>query len=97
VEVLPEIETMDIAARDAQVAAAQREEYIQHRTGPLSEGAAYSFAHWPLQLFNTPAEDHALHKLVTNLGAAPDELMQEQYNFVRRMIMRVLKPLQPYS
>ncbi|KAI0157755.1 alcohol oxidase [Xylariaceae sp. FL1272] len=88
VEVGPNIETMDIARRDPAVAAAQREEYDKHRTGPLSEGAAYSFAHWPLQLFNTPTENDALQELVADLGSsAPDEIPQEQYNFINQMIL----------
>ena len=77
---------MDVARRDAKAAAAQREEYDQHKTGPLSEGAAYSFAYWPLQLFNTPGEDDALHELVKGLGRPADELTQEQYDFVCRML-----------
>ncbi|KAK8108101.1 uncharacterized protein PG998_010114 [Apiospora kogelbergensis] len=86
VEILPDIETMDVARRDAKAAAAQREEYDQHKTGPLSEGAAYSFAYWPLQLFNTPGENDALHDLVKGLGRPADELTQEQYDFVCRML-----------
>ncbi|KAI9147356.1 choline dehydrogenase [Paramyrothecium foliicola] len=87
VEVLPSIETMDFAARDLKVAAAQREEYAQRKTGPLSEVAAYSYAHWQLQLFNTPADEEALGELLKDVTAEPYKLTQRQYDFTRRMIV----------
>lgn len=77
---------MDNARRDADVAAAQREEYDQHRTGPLSEGGAYSFAHWPLQMFNSSAEEQALEGLIDGSISTDDEFTREQYKFVNRMI-----------
>ncbi|KAK2736915.1 choline dehydrogenase [Colletotrichum kahawae] len=64
VEVRTDIETMDALIRDPKVAAAQRAEYDTKRTGPLAEGGAYSFAHWPLQLFNSESEEAALRELL---------------------------------
>ncbi|KAK1985563.1 hypothetical protein LZ30DRAFT_809136 [Colletotrichum cereale] len=87
VEVNPDIETMDVAARDPAVAAAQLAEYVQHKTGPLSEGAAYSFAYWPLQLFNTPAEEAALRALLEKSTSTGDEATRMQQDFIRRMII----------
>jgi choline dehydrogenase-like flavoprotein len=72
--------------RDPAILSAKRQEYEQHKTGPIAEGGAYSFAHWPLQLFHTPAEDVALRQKVQNLSTAPDKLMQEQQDFISRMV-----------
>lgn len=74
-------------ARDPAVAEAQREEYEQHRTGPLSEGAAYSFAYWPLQLFDTAAEQADLQRLMDEYRDAGDPKSRLHDEFVRRMIL----------
>ncbi|KDN71286.1 putative choline dehydrogenase [Colletotrichum sublineola] len=86
VEVNPDIETMDVAARDPAVAAAQLAEYERHKTGPLSEGAAYSFAYWPLQLFNTPAEEADLQALLEQSASTGAKSTQMQRDFICRMI-----------
>ncbi|KAK2010019.1 alcohol oxidase [Colletotrichum eremochloae] len=87
VEVNPDIETMDVAARDPAVAAAQLAEYERHKTGPLSEGAAYSFAYWPLQLFNTPAEEADLRALLEHSASTGAKSTQMQQDFICRMIL----------
>lgn len=74
-------------ARDPAVAEAQREEYEENRTGPLSEGAAYSFAYWPLQLFNTTAEEADLQRLLDEYRDAGDPNYQLHHEFVKRMIL----------
>lgn len=63
------------------------EEYEQSRTGPLSEGAAYSFAYWPLQLFDTSAEEEDLRRLLDEYPEACDPKIQLHHDFVRRMIL----------
>ncbi|KAK7727262.1 hypothetical protein SLS63_007313 [Diaporthe eres] len=87
VEVNPEIETMDVAVRDPSVAELQRQEYEEHRTGPLSEGAAHSFAYCPLQLFDTTAEEADLQRLLEEYREADDPRLQLHHDFVRRMIL----------
>lgn len=74
-------------ARDPAVAEAQRKEYEESRTGPLSEGAAYSFAYWPLQLFNTTAEEADLQQLLDGYCEAGDPKYRLHHDFVRRMIL----------
>ncbi|KAI3400601.1 hypothetical protein diail_2312 [Diaporthe ilicicola] len=87
VEVNPDIETMDDFVRNPAVAERQKKEYEEHRTGPISEGAAYSFAHWPLQLFDTTAEEADLQRLVNEHREAGDPKYQLHDEFVRRMIL----------
>ncbi|KAK2047955.1 alcohol oxidase [Colletotrichum somersetense] len=87
VEVNPDIETMDVAARDPAVAAAQLAEYERHKTGPLSKGAAYSSAYWPLQLFNTPTEEADVRALLEQSTPTRDETTQTQEDFIRRIIL----------
>ncbi|KAL2203392.1 alcohol oxidase, partial [Sarocladium strictum] len=86
VEVRSDFETADSMIRDPAILSAKRQEYEQYKTGPIAEGGAYSFAHWPLQLFHTPAEDVALRQMVQSLSPAPDKLMQEQQDFISRMV-----------
>lgn len=74
-------------ARDPAVAESQREEYEQYRTGPLSEGAAYSFAYWPLQLFDTTAEEADLQRLLDEYREAGDPNYHLHDAFVKRMIL----------
>lgn len=76
-----------MAARDPAVRELQREEYEEYRTGPLSEGAAYSFAYWPLQLFDTTAEEADLQRLLDKYREADDPTSQLHHEFVRRMIL----------
>lgn len=78
---------MDVAPRDPAVAESQREEYEKDRTGPLSEGGAYSFAYWPLQLFNTSAEEADLKRLLDEHLEPSDPKSQLHDDFVRRMIL----------
>lgn len=74
-------------ARDPAVAESQREEYEEYRTGPLSEGAAYSFAYWPLQLFDTAAEEADLQRLMDEHRDAGDPKSRLHDEFVRRIIL----------
>lgn len=78
---------MDALIRDPKVAAAQRAEYDTKRTGPLAEGGAYSFAHWPLQLFNSESEEAALRELLQQSPPASSEATKLQYEFIDRMIL----------
>lgn len=78
---------MDDFSRIPEVAEAQRKEYKEFRTGPLSEGGAYSFAYWPLQLFNTAAEEADLKRILDEHSKADDPNFQLHNDFVRRMIL----------
>lgn len=78
---------MDVAPRNPAVAESQRKEYEQYRTGPLSEGAAYSFAYWPLQLFDTSTEEADLQRLLDKYREAGDPKLQLHHDFVRKMIL----------
>lgn len=69
------------------MAEARRKEYEEHRTGPLSEGAAYSFAHWPLQLFDTTADEADLQRVLDEYPEADDPKYQLHHEFVRRIIL----------
>lgn len=59
-----EVETLDTRDWDPSVVADHQRQYDQHRTGPLAEGAAYSFAHLPLQLLSDQTEDATLRDAV---------------------------------
>ncbi|KAF2997767.1 hypothetical protein E8E14_000268 [Neopestalotiopsis sp. 37M] len=88
IEVDPAIETMDAYSRDPAVALAYNKEYEEHQSGPLSEGGAYSFAYWPLQLFNTGSEEDQLKALLSPSAIRPrDKGLELQYEFARRMIL----------
>lgn len=76
-----------MALRDPGVAESQRKEYEKYRTGPLSEGAAYSFAYWPLQLFDTTAEEADLKRLLDEYRDMDDPKYQLHHDFVRRMLL----------
>lgn len=78
---------MDEISRNPAVAEAQRKEYEEFRTGPLSEGGAYSFAYWPLQLFDTAADEADLQRLLDEHSEADDLKFQLHNDFVRRMIL----------
>ncbi|KAG8160823.1 hypothetical protein KVR01_009087 [Diaporthe batatas] len=87
VEIDVDIETLDNFTTDPAVAEKERQEYEQSRTGVLSEGAAYSFAYWPLQLFNTASEEADLKRLLEEYREAGDSRYQSHHDFVRTMIM----------
>lgn len=87
VEVKPEIETIDVNFRDPKVPAAHRAEYDDERTGPLAEGAAYSFAHWPLQLFNSQSEEKELRELLQRSPRVGNEATKVHHEFIDRMIL----------
>ena len=79
-----DIETIDIMARDPQVTEFHRQEYEKNRLGPLSEGAAYSFAYWPLQLFNCKEDEADLRRSVENHQGCSSPLSD---GFIRNMIL----------
>lgn len=88
VEVRSDIETLDAAVKDPAIMAAYREGYLKNRTGPLAEGAAYSFAFWPLQLFNTPSEEEELKDLLDSYTTQEhDNSRSQREEFIKRMIM----------
>lgn len=88
IEVEPTIETMDVYSREPEIFLAHTKEYQEHQTGPLSEGAAYSFAYWPLQLFNSKAEEDDLKALLESMTFPQwNKGMGLQYEFIRRMIL----------
>lgn len=60
--------------------------YQESREGPYSEGAAYSFAYWPLQLFNSPSEDSALSQLLDEHRSPKTAGVQMQHEFIREMV-----------
>lgn len=69
------------------MAKSRTEEYERSRTGPLSEGGAYSFAYWPLQLFDTTADEADLRRLLDEYPEAGDPKIQLHHDFVRKMIL----------
>lgn len=75
----PEIETLDIRDHDPAVVVDQQRQYDQNRTGILADGAAYSFAYWPLQLFNDEADDVTLREAVAAHKATHTWTKQNQY------------------
>jgi choline dehydrogenase-like flavoprotein len=85
--VVPEIQTLDAISRDPVLAAAVRREYDEHKTGPFAEGGAYSFAHWPLQLFNTPDEQKELRALLQSSPSSDSAFVNLQHRFIDRMIL----------
>lgn len=88
IEVEPTIETMDVYSREPEIFLAHSKEYQEHQTGPLSEGGAYSFAYWPLQLFNSKAEEDELNALLESMAFPQwNKGMGLQYEFIRRMIL----------
>ena len=88
VEIIPGIETLDDAARDPAIMASWHEQYLKHHNGPLAEGAAYSFAFWPLQLFNTSSEEAELRSLLGLHSSQKDTSSGSQReDFIKRMIM----------
>ena len=70
-------------------AVAQRE-YENHRTGPLAEGAAYSYAYWPLQLLSTSKEEAALRRSLQHLDRLTElsALTRLQFSFNRKMLLQ---------
>lgn len=78
---------MDVALRDPAVAELQRKEYEESRTGPLSEGAAHSFAYLPLQLLSTTSEEADLQRLLDEHRQADDPKFQLHHDFNSRMIL----------
>lgn len=87
VEVRSDIETID-AGRNPATMAEWQEQYLKDHTGPLAEGAAYSYAFWPLQLFNTSSEEAELKHLLNTHGMPPHGTSQYKHeDFIRRMIL----------
>lgn len=79
---------MDIYSREPELFHAHSKQYEENQTGPLSEGAAYSFAYWPLQLFNSKAEEDELKTLLESMTFPQwNKGMGLQYEFIRRMIL----------
>lgn len=68
--------------------AAHQEQYLKNRTGLLAEGGAYSFAFWPLQLFNTPSEEAELKHLLESYSNRNNGASRSQHeDFIKRMIL----------
>lgn len=81
-----DIETLDVAANDPVLMAAYKEQYSKYRTGPLAEGGAYSFAFWPLQLFNTPSEEADLKQLLdSSTNQNTNSAQSQREDFIKRM------------
>ncbi|KAJ4262889.1 hypothetical protein NW762_006502 [Fusarium torreyae] len=87
VEVVPDIQTLDAITRNPAAAAAVRREYDEHKTGPFAEGGAYSFAHWPLQLFNTQDENNEIQALLQSSPSCENECVNLQHRFIDNMIL----------
>lgn len=85
VEVRSGIETMDAMRHHI---AKYQEQYLKDRAGPLAEGAAYSYAFWPLQLFNTPSEEAELKHLVDSHSTSRHGTSRSRHDdFIKRMIL----------
>lgn len=79
---------MDESVRDPELMANHHKQYLQNRTGPLAEGAAYSFAFWPLQLFNTPSEEERLKLLLDKSAISKQNKARALHkDFIHRMIL----------
>ncbi|KAF4988053.1 hypothetical protein FGRMN_9999 [Fusarium graminum] len=87
VEVVPEIQTLDTLSGDPATAAAVRQEYDEHKTGPFAEGGAYSFAHWSLQLLNTPEEQNELRELLLGSASSNTAFVDLQHRFIDRIVL----------
>ncbi|KPI34524.1 Versicolorin B synthase [Cyphellophora attinorum] len=79
VEVRPEVETLDSRRYEPSVVADHQRQYDTTRGGVLAEGAAYSFAYWPLQLFNDEHEEQLLRSAVAAHKATHPASPHNQY------------------
>lgn len=86
VEIKPSIETFDVLSQSKAAAEAAQTEYEESRTGILSEGPAYHYAYWPLQLLQTPAEELEMKKIIDELGTPSTPLEQARFEFVKTML-----------
>ncbi len=81
------IATLDGLSSERSVKEAAQAEYDAHRTGPLAEGAAYSYAYWPLQLLDTPIERAALQASIDDADDGSTALQRAQFAFSRKMLL----------
>lgn len=87
VEVQSHVETLDELSRKQILKNAAQAEYDKNRTGVLSEGGVYTFAYWPLQLFETPSEKLALQRSIDSIHSDSSVLLNAQYEFTKEMIL----------
>ncbi|TQS31936.1 hypothetical protein Golomagni_07767, partial [Golovinomyces magnicellulatus] len=87
VQVQSTVETVDERVRDKAIAKAVQAEYDANRTGMLSEGGVYTFAYWPLQLFETSSERDELLELTQKDDTELAPLTKMQFEFNKRMIL----------
>lgn len=90
VEVLDNIETADVAARDPSIIEAAKKLYETKHTGRFAEGAAYSFSYLPLKFFNSEEEERELTALVNKTllesSSTVSKGLKAQYDIIKRII-----------
>ncbi|KAF7909502.1 uncharacterized protein EAF01_003220 [Botrytis porri] len=91
VEVLDNIETADVSARDPTITEAAKRLYEAKHIGRLAEGAAYSFSYLPLKAFNSEEEERELSALVNRIlletSSTMSKGLQAQYDIIKRIIL----------
>ncbi|KAF2647343.1 GMC oxidoreductase [Lophiostoma macrostomum CBS 122681] len=81
------VPTRDEALRSPEVRKATSLEYERSRTGPLSEGAAYSFAFTPLQMLEKPSEtEELIEKVERWVEGESDPKLRAQYSVIQSTI-----------
>jgi choline dehydrogenase-like flavoprotein len=79
--------TRDEAIRSPEMKKAAALEYERSRTGPLSQGGAYSFAFTPLQVLESPTETQELTEMVERLVKEEGNLsLQAQYSIIQKAV-----------
>jgi choline dehydrogenase-like flavoprotein len=86
-ETRDEVPTSDESIRSPEMRNAALSEYERNRTGPLSEGSAYSFAFTPLQILETPSETQELTEAVKNwIQEERNPSLRAQYSVIQKTI-----------
>ncbi|THV49086.1 hypothetical protein BGAL_0212g00120 [Botrytis galanthina] len=90
VEVLDNIETADVSARDPTIIEAAKKLYEAEHIGRLAEGAAYSFSYLPLKAFNSEEEERELialvNKILLDTSSTVSKGLKSQYDIIKRII-----------
>lgn len=87
IETTDDVPTRDEAMRNPEEPKAALLEYKQHRTGRMSEGAAYSFAFTPLQMLETPSETQQLiNEVKHHVEEESNQSLRAQYAVIQKAI-----------
>lgn len=86
IEVHDGVQTNDASSRDPTFAERARKAYEHDHSGPLAEGAAYSFAYQPLSLLSTPSEIDSLSALFACTPQTPSHF-KAQYSFISNNLL----------